>query len=175
MLSDIGWSSICVVAPIELPLEYRFVGWNSSLVRAHASVKYLSFRGCLGKYEGCQKLMSAIKTRDGFLPEATWLVEYVGDDRPRPEYCGTIQAIRIQRGRANIQNVGVAPQHRGQGLGKALILASLLGLDYLSVPRVRLEVTAENSGAVRLYRRLGFRTVRTLYKTVELASAGSCR
>jgi len=169
--------------PIELPLEYRFVGWNPSLVRAHAAVKYLSFRDeidaqvfpCLGEYAGCQKLMSEIRKKDGFVPEATWLVEYVGAGRLKPEYCGTIQAIQIHRGRASIQNVGVAPLHRGRGLGTALILASLLGLDYLAVPRVRLEVTAENAGAVRLYRRLGFRSIRTLYKTVELASAGSCR
>jgi len=166
--------------PIELPLEYRFVGWNPTLLRAHAAVKYQSFRGGIDAQLFPCLVMSAIKKRDGFLPEATWLVEYVGADRPRPEYCGTIQAIRIDRNRASIQNVGVAPQHRGQGLGTALILASLLGpsllgLDFLAVPRVRLEVTAENAGAVRLYRRLGFRTIRTLYKTVELASAGSCR
>jgi len=168
---------------IKLPRGYRFVGWNPSLVRAHAAVKYLSFRGeidaqvfpCLGEYEGCQKLMSAIKKKEGFLPEATWLVEYVGARRLKPEYCGTIQAVQIHRRQANIQNVGVAPPHRGQGLGTALILAALLGLDYLAVPRVRLEVTSENAGAVRLYRRLGFRTIRTLYKTVELAESPSCR
>lgn len=169
--------------PIELPPDYRFVGWNPALVEAHAEVKYQSFRGeidsqvfpCLGEYDGCQKLMAEIKQKDGFVPEATWLAEYVGAGPSKSEYCGTIQAVRIRRGRASIQNIGVAPLHRGRGLGTALILASLLGLEYVAVPRVRLEVTAENVGAVRLYRRLGFRTIRTLYKTVELASGASAR
>jgi len=34
-----------------------------------------------------------------------------------------------------------------------------------------LEVTAQNSGALRLYSRLGFKTVKTVYKAVELAYA----
>ena len=30
--------------PIELPIDYRLVAWDSALVPAHAEVKYLSFR-----------------------------------------------------------------------------------------------------------------------------------
>jgi len=37
------------------------------------------------------------------------------------------------------------------------------------LPRAFLEVTAENVGAIRLYQRLGFRNVRTVYKAVEVA------
>ncbi|MCA9230210.1 MAG: GNAT family N-acetyltransferase [Planctomycetales bacterium] len=162
---------------IGLPMDYRLVGWNPSLVACHAEVKYQSFRGeidaevfpCLGEYEGCHKLMIEIGNKDGFVPEATWLAEYVGAGQRKSEYCGTIQAVRTQRGLASIQNIGVAPLHRGRGIGTALILAALMGLDYTGILRVRLEVTAENRGAIDLYRRLGFRTIRTLYKTVELA------
>jgi ribosomal protein S18 acetylase RimI-like enzyme len=32
-----------------------------------------------------------------------------------------------------------------------------------------LEVTSQNVGAVRLYQRLGFRKVRTVYKAVQVA------
>ena len=35
------------------------------------------------------------------------------------------------------------------------------------IGRVYLEVTAQNEGALRLYRRLGFVTVKTVYKAVE--------
>lgn len=169
--------------PIELPVGYRLVAWNPSLIEAHGDVKYQSFHGeidahvfpCLGEREGCIKLMTEIQDRDGFLPEATWLAEYVGAGPRKREYCGTIQAVRTHKARASIQNIGVVPLHRGRGIGSALILASLLGLEYLAVPRVCLEVTAENEDAVRLYRKLGFRTVRTLYKAVELAAQASAR
>jgi mycothiol synthase len=163
--------------PIELPADYRLVPWHSSLVEAHGEVKYHSFRDeidaqvfpCLGEYEGCCKLMDEIQQREGFIPESTWLAEYVGAGQAKAEYCGTIQAVRTQKGRASIQNIGVVPLHRGRGIGSALILAALLGFEVLAIPRVCLEVTSENEGAVRLYRKLGFRTVRTLYKAVELA------
>ena len=176
--------------PIALPIDYRLVAWHTSLVEAHAEVKYLSFRGeidaqvfpCLGEYDGCHKLMAEIENKEGFVPEATWLAEHVGA-RPgeflkgsaKTEYCGTIQAVRTHKGRASIQNIGVAPLHRGLGVGTALILAALMGLQHVAVPRARLEVTAENDGAVRLYRKIGFRTIRTLYKTVELAHTAPAR
>lgn len=169
--------------PLRLPTSYRLVPWHPSLTKEHAEVKFHSFRGgidaqvfpCLGELEGCQRLMSEIKAKEGFIPEATWLVEYVGAGIHRTEYCGTIQAVRTQKYRANVQNIGVLPEHRGQGIGTGLIQASLLGLQQVGINHVGLEVTAENNGAVQLYRRLGFRTVRTLYKSVELAYSGSGR
>lgn len=168
---------------IELPIDYRLVSWGASLVQAHAEVKYHSFRGeidsqvfpCLGELDGCERLMSEIQSKEGFLPEGTWLAEYVGAGESRSEYCGTIQAVRTHKGKANIQNIGVAPFHRGRGIGTAIILASLLGLHHLGIRSACLEVTAENEGAVRLYRQLGFRTTRTLYKAVELAYSEAAR
>ena len=161
----------------QVPSDYRLVAWHGSLLEDHAEVKYQSFRGeldsqvfpCLGEYDGCLNLMQEIHSRDGFLPEATWLAEYNGAGDGRREYCGTIQAVRTHKNRANIQNIGVSPFHRGRGVATALIVAALTGFQYVADPRVGLEVTAENEDAVRLYRKLGFCTVRTLYKAVELA------
>jgi hypothetical protein len=169
--------------PIELPAGYRLVAWDRSLIDAHAEVKYHSFRGeidaqvfpCLGELAGCSKLMTEIQDRDGFVPESTWLVEYAGAGPAKTEYCGTIQAVRTHRGRASIQNIGVVPLHRGRGIGSALIVAALMGFECLAIPRICLEVTAENDVAVRLYRKLGFRTVRTLYKAAELAPSVAAR
>jgi ribosomal protein S18 acetylase RimI-like enzyme len=141
-------------------------------------VKYQSFRDeldaivfpCLGDLESCQRLMQEICERDGFVPEATWLALYAPSGTQRIEPCGTIQAIRIDRRRANIQNIGVTPAHRGGGVGATLINASLFGLQQVGVTRVALEVTAANSVAVRLYRRLGFRVMKTLYKAADEAA-----
>jgi ribosomal protein S18 acetylase RimI-like enzyme len=57
--------------------------------------------------------------------------------------------------------------HRGRGVGAALILTAISGLQHVGVTRVALEVTAVNDSAVRLYRRLGFRSVKTVYKAIE--------
>jgi ribosomal protein S18 acetylase RimI-like enzyme len=54
-------------------------------------------------------------------------------------------------------------------VGSALIHAALVGFQQVGLPRAYLEVTAQNERAVRLYKRLGFRRTKTLFKAVELA------
>ena len=160
---------------VGLHKDYRLRAWSDDLIQQHAEAKYHSFRDeldavvfpCLAELESCLRLMHEIRERDGFVPEATWLAQYVGAGPHRVEACGTIQAIRISRARANIQNIGVTPFHRGRGVGAALIVTALAGLQHVGVTRVALEVTAVNESAVRLYRRLGFRSVKTVYKAIE--------
>jgi len=171
-----------------LPPGYRLIPWEPWLLEEHAEVKYASFHNeidaqvfpCLSGHESCRQLMEEIQGKQGFLPEATWLAQYVAEGPGQTSYCGTIQAIVTQGeknggNRGGIQNIGVIPHHRGNGLGTALIVASLRSFQRLGLRQARLEVTAVNQRAVGLYRRLGFRTVRTLYKTVELAYTGSAR
>jgi len=165
--------------PSSPPLRscYRLLPWNESLLAAHGEVKYLSFRDeidanvfpCLGEHAGCQRLMSEISTRAGFIPEATWLVLYLSPNGRDDEYCGTIQGIRDRFGYGAIQNLGIVPGHRDQGLGTVLMLKALEGFRSVGLNRVHLEVTAENEGAIRLYRRLGFSTVKTVFKVAEVA------
>ena len=66
--------------------------------------------------------------------------------------------------------MGSFPAHRGRGLGAALMLQALHGFRTACLPGVMLEVTAQNEAAVRLYRRLGFRCRKTVYKAVEGAT-----
>ena len=165
-----------------LPPGYRLIPWQPWLLEEHAEAKCASFRDeidarvfpCLGTYESCLQLMKEIQNKQGFLPEATWLAQYSGETH-RTSCCGTIQAIVTQQDRGGIQNVGVVPRHRGIGLGTALITASLRSFQRMGLRQARLEVTAANGQAVRLYHRLGFHTIRTLYKTVDLAYSDSAR
>jgi ribosomal protein S18 acetylase RimI-like enzyme len=162
--------------PVDLPPGYRPISWRPSLLRAHADTKFRCFRWeidanvfpCLGDPDGCLRLMGEISRRDGFLRSATWLIEYC-QPRRRAEYCGTIQGVAERDGIGCIQNVGVTPEHRGLGLGTTLVLCALEGFRRAGLERARLEVTAENTGAIRLYRRMGFSRVRTVYKAVEIA------
>ena len=124
---------------------------------------------CLGELAGCRRLMGEITQKPGFLPAATWLMEHVLDDGSPAVRCGTIQGIRDYSGFGAIQNLGITPEYRNRGLGTALLYQSLEGFRQAGVARVYLEVTAENTGAMRLYRRLGFVTVKTVYKAVEAA------
>jgi ribosomal protein S18 acetylase RimI-like enzyme len=174
------------LAPLRAPEGYRFDAWSPALLDAFAEAKYLSFRGeidanvfpCLGELDGCRRLMNEIVRKPGFLPETTWLLTYGRGRAPggapstlgpgrRPEFCGTVQGIRDVGGLGAIQNLGIAPEHRNGGLGTVLLFQALQGFRRAGIGRVYLEVTAQNEGALRLYRRLGFVTVKTVYKAVE--------
>ena len=159
---------------VEMPSGYRFRPWNPALLEAFAEAKYHSFRNeidanvfpCLGELAGCRRLMDEITQKPGFLSQATWLATYAPTGR-RPEHCGTIQGVRNRWGNGSIQNVAVTPRHRDAGLGTCLLLHALQGFRTAGVTRVFLEVTSQNEGAIRLYRRVGFTTVKTVFKSVE--------
>jgi len=158
-----------------LPVGYRLLPWDDSLLDAHADAKYQSFRSeidanvfpCLADMLGCQRLMHEIRQKEGFLPEATWLMLH---HAPRgSDYCGTIQGIRDASGFGAVQNLGITPEHRGRGLGTGLMLMALRGFQQAGLRRAYLEVTSQNDGAIRLYQQIGFAKARTVYKAVEVA------
>lgn len=169
-----------VASPPPVPPGYCLVAWEPSLLEAFALAKYQSFRGeldshvfpCLGDLAGCRRLMGEIAAKPGFLPEATWLLVHRAAPRQPDDYCGTIQGVRDQDGLGAIQNLGVAPLHRNRGLGTNLLIRALEGFRQAGLRRVHLEVTAENTGAIRLYRRLGFQSVKTVFKAVEAPPVG---
>jgi ribosomal protein S18 acetylase RimI-like enzyme len=152
----------------ELPSGYAFIAWSEVLLEAHADTKFRCFHDqldavvfpSLGSRDGCMYLMREIRRKPGFRPEATWLLN-------SPEgYVGTVQGIRERTGTGSIQNLGIVAGQRGRGLGSALLLQALHGFRRYGYHRAFLEVTAQNEGALRLYRRLGFRCRKTIYKTV---------
>jgi GNAT superfamily N-acetyltransferase len=156
-----------------LPPGYSWVPWDYELVEPHAEVKYYSFQeeidACvfpsLASRQGCYYLMREISRKSGFLAEATWLVACPAG------YCGTVQGIQERTGIGAIQNLGVMPLHRGRGVGKALLLQALHGFRRAGLGRAVLEVTAQNDAAVRLYRSIGFRCRKTVYKAADAVCA----
>jgi ribosomal protein S18 acetylase RimI-like enzyme len=156
----------------ELPEGYDWNEWDEADVERHALTKHRSFRDemdaevfpSLGEYFGCVRLMHEISQQDSFLGPATWLI-VCRNQHGIPEDCGTIQGLGPSPINGAIQNVGVVPEHRGLGLGRALVLKSLEGFALARRQRIVLEVTATNQPAVDLYRSIGFRVVRTMYRT----------
>lgn len=154
--------------PPPLPQGFDFAAWSYELIDLHADMLFASFQQeidaqvfpSLGDRQGSLALMMELTRKRGFLAEATWLL--MGPLGP----CGTVQGMRERDGFGSIQNLGIAPGWRGRGLGEALLRQALYGFRQAGLNRARLEVTAQNDPAIRLYRRLGFRRVKTLYKAV---------
>ena len=157
------------ITHLVLPRSFVWVPWDESLLEQHAEVKYRSFLGevdayvfpCLGDRYGCRRLMCEIRRKPGFLPGATWLIacsrrvcgHRPGGDGPGPD--------------RRDPECGRAPRYRGLGLGRALVRRALAGFCQAGLQRAYLEVTAENAAAVQLYRDVGFRRAKTLYKAVD--------
>jgi ribosomal protein S18 acetylase RimI-like enzyme len=164
-----------------LPEGYRWLPWHRRFLERHSQVKYASFCAeidsqvfpCLGNLAGCRRLMQEICAQVNFLPEATWLITYRFDDWSAIVDCATIQGLGKSATLGAVQNVGVVPEHRGQGLGRALVLRALAGFKSQGLKRVYLEVTAENQQAVSLYQSIGFQHTRTMYKAVQVAPVTS--
>lgn len=158
---------------------YHFLPWDEKLVAAHAEAKFRSFRNeldanvfrCLGSAVGCYRLMEEISGRDNFVPEATWLARFKHPRPGRVENCGTIQGLRLKPDVASIQNVGVVDSHRGKQVGAAIMMRALHGFHSVGVRFVTLEVTVHNTKAIRFYQRLGFRVLKTVYKSAEVMYA----
>ncbi|MBI1348906.1 GNAT family N-acetyltransferase [bacterium] len=175
MECDLTQGAISIPA---LPEDYVWQNWRAGCEDRHAWVKLQSFREevdatvfeCLGDYQGCLHLMRDIAGQDGFLSDATWLISLFNPADGKREDCGTIQAVALTETLASIQNVGVTPMHRGLGLGRALVSRCLAECQAAGLHRIGLEVTAGNLAAVHLYRTLGFKVTRTMYRTVDVSA-----
>jgi ribosomal protein S18 acetylase RimI-like enzyme len=158
-------------APESLAEGYTWLAWDDALLESHADVKARCFADeidslvfpSLSSRAGCVHLMREIRRKQGFLADATWLIVHEGN------FCATVQGVRERSGLGAIQNLGVTPAYRSRGLGRALLLKALYGFWRAGLGRAHLEVTAQNEAAVRLYRRLGFRCKKTIYRAVDTA------
>jgi len=165
-----------LVAPLPplpaLPEGFAWAPWEERLLEMHADVKYQCFRNeldgvvfpNLSNRAGCTRLMREISSRPGFRADSTWLIAH-GET-----YVATVQGVADRIGNGGIQNLGVIPGYRGRGLGLALLLQALHGFRRTGLARATLEVTAQNETAIRLYRQIGFRFRKTLYKVAEADS-----
>lgn len=161
-----------------LPEGYQLVPFSEDLLREHATAKFQSFRNeldtnvfpCLGRRDGCLRLMREICSRAGFVGEATWLLRYRDPEIGRSLPIGTIQGLQIE-GWGAIQNLGIEPSHRGRGLGSILLVGAAEGFRRVGLTKMHLEVTTDNTAAIRLYERLGFRRAKVIYKACEVAGA----
>lgn len=160
-----------------LPEGYFLEKWSPSLIEAHATAHYLSFRDEMDArlfdnfrtYKGCRRVMENIMSKPNFLPDATWLIVYQPPGAYFTEYCATIQGLVSSSGIGAIQNVGVVPRHRGKGLGHALLHLALSGYQKFGLTRADLEVTAANERALHLYRSEGFKPVQLVFQAASSA------
>ena len=92
-----------------------------------------------------------------FLPEASFVARPVNGDAP----VGMVLTSTVAEGVGHTTQICVKPGHRGSGLGRQLMEASIQALRARHFRALSLTVTAANATAVELYERLGFRKIKT--------------
>jgi ribosomal protein S18 acetylase RimI-like enzyme len=108
---------------------------------------------------GARRFLSNIIQYPGcgsFLPEASFLAFERGAGR----LIGVCLSSRVAADAGHITQVCVAPDWKGRGAGYELMRRALASLAACGCLRASLTVTAANQKAVRLYERIGFRTLR---------------
>jgi ribosomal protein S18 acetylase RimI-like enzyme len=149
------------------PGDFFFRPWERRYDREAAQLLHHVYRNHID---------AAVNDQYCTLPGATRLVESIVRHRGCGDYLQQASIAAIQRstgklagilgltavrpGTAHIPQIAVATSFQGIGLGGAMLRAAFEKLARSGYAETSLTVTALNSGAVRLYERLGFRTFR---------------
>jgi ribosomal-protein-alanine acetyltransferase len=98
--------------------------------------------------------------RDVAAPECYYLVAFPPDE---PHHILAYAGLLAPRGASegDIQTIAVAEEARGRGLGRVLMNTLIGEARKRGAREVFLEVRADNPGAQRLYRSLGFESIAT--------------
>jgi len=92
-----------------------------------------------------------------FQAEASFVLRPVGSD----QLVGMVLTSTVSHGVGHTTQICVMPGYQGHGLGRQLMEASIQALRARRFSALSLTVTSINATAVRLYERLGFRTMKT--------------
>src|SRR5438270_8534522 len=92
-----------------------------------------------------------------FVPGASFVLRHPGSD----ELVAAVLTSEVSPGVAHTTQICVLPGFQGSGLGRMLMQTSADTLRTLKFRELTLTVTSANRGAVHLYERIGFRTIKT--------------
>jgi ribosomal-protein-alanine N-acetyltransferase len=81
---------------------------------------------------------------------------------PTNEIVGFVFVMANDAGAGHLTTIGVAPEHRRRGVGRALLSHTEHALKFRGFATVVLEVRVSNMGAQELYRQFGYSTVQKI-------------
>jgi ribosomal protein S18 acetylase RimI-like enzyme len=146
-----------------VPQEFEIRKWNDNEFQSAAAVITAAYRGHVDSeindqyrtISGSLRFLNNIVRFPGcgvFDADASFIAVH----KPTRSVVGLILCSRVKSDVGHITQVCLVPEHRGRGLGEALIGASSLALQKRNFAALSLTVTQANERAVDLYEIIGF-------------------
>jgi len=146
----------------------RLDRWNDRYFEPCAKLIYLAYANHIDgeindQYRsraGALKFLKNIILLPGcghFIPSASFVLRQPGSD----DLIAAVLTSEVSPGVGHTTQICVLPGHQGHGLGRMLMQTAGETLRGMKFKELTLTVTSENYGAVQLYEKLGFKTIRT--------------
>ena len=150
--------------------DFRLAGWDEQWVGQAAELITIAYQGHVDSQisdqyrsiPGAMRFLENIIHYPGcgnFDPDCSFVALGNGS----PELCGMALSAKVGPGVSHITQVCVKPQMQGAGMGRALVCQIIQKLREHGFAAVTLTVTSSNTGAVRLYEKLGFSTLKEFH------------
>lgn len=151
-----------------LPSGLRVDRWSDRYFEPCAKLIYLSYADHVDgeindqyrSIPGALRFLKNIILLPGcgqFVPAASFVLRQPGSD----ELVAAVLTSEVSPGVGHTTQICVVPGYQGHGLGRMLMHKSSEALRSFKFKELTLTVTTENRTAVRLYDRLGFRTIKS--------------
>ncbi|HTQ60291.1 MAG TPA: GNAT family N-acetyltransferase [Candidatus Solibacter sp.] len=146
----------------------RLDRWNDRYFEPCAKLIFLAYANHLDgeindqyrSRSGALKFLKNIILLPGcgrFVPPASFVLRQPGSD----ELVAAVLTSEVSPGVGHTTQICVLPGYQGHGIGRMLMQTSGETLRSMKFRELTLTVTSENYGAVQLYEKLGFTTIRT--------------
>jgi len=150
------------------PAGMRLSRWNDRYFDPCAKLIYLAYADHIDgeindqyrSRSGALRFLKNIILLPGcgnFVPGASFVLHQAGSD----DLIAAILTSEVCPGVGHTTQVCVQPGYQGHGIGRTLMLASAEALRSMKFRELTLTVTSDNYTAVRLYEKLGFRTIKS--------------
>jgi ribosomal protein S18 acetylase RimI-like enzyme len=145
----------------------RLNRWNDRYFEPCAKLIYLAYANHVDgeindqyrSRSGALKFLKNIILLPGcgqFVPGASFVLHEPGSD----DLVAAVLTSEVSSGVGHTTQICVLPGYQGHGIGRMLMQTSAEALRSMKFRELTLTVTSENRGAVQLYERLGFHTIK---------------
>jgi len=144
----------------EAPPGFTLRNFKTGDAQALAEIQNAAF---IGSWGFCPNTVEQIEYRSSMSNTSHQGILFLYDQHNLAGYCWTCIAPSDGKNKGIIGMIGIAPDYRGKGVSKPVLVA---GMDYLRsihVDEIGLHVDGQNTPAIRLYTSVGFEKVGELH------------